>query len=88
MLGIATALNALSSHGACTAVFVAVAATISFGLGSMQTLGHISWLAWVGVISILTSSKGQLLAISIDVSMLTISSPGFDNRCWSARQTC
>lgn len=56
MLGIATALNALSSHGACTAVFVAVAAIIGFGLGSIQTLGRISWLAWVGVVSILSSS--------------------------------
>ncbi|RYN23087.1 hypothetical protein AA0114_g12861 [Alternaria tenuissima] len=65
MLGIATALNALSSHGACTAVFVAVAATISFGLGSMQTLGHISWLAWVGVISILTSILVLTIAVGV-----------------------
>lgn len=57
MLGISTALNALSSHGACTAVFVAVAAIIGFGLGSIQTLGRISWLAWIGVVSILSSSK-------------------------------
>jgi hypothetical protein len=57
MLGIATALNALSSHGTCTAVFVAVAAIIGFGLGSIQTLGRISWLAWVGVVSILSSSE-------------------------------
>lgn len=60
MLGIATALNALSSHGACTAVFVAVAAIIGFGLGSIQTLGRISWLAWIGVISILSASKWWL----------------------------
>jgi amino acid permease len=57
MLGISTALNALSSHGTCTAVFVAVAAIAGFGLGSIQTLGKISWLAWVGVISILSASK-------------------------------
>lgn len=57
ILGIATDLNALSSHGACTAVFVAVAAVVGFSLGSIQTLGRISWLAWVGTISILVSSK-------------------------------
>jgi hypothetical protein len=57
MLGISTALNALSSHGTCTAVFVAVAAVIGFGLGSIQTLGKISWLAWVGVVSILSASE-------------------------------
>lgn len=57
MLGISTALNALSSHGTCTAVFVAVAAIAGFGLGSIQTLGKISWLAWIGVVSILSASK-------------------------------
>ena len=57
MLGISTALNALSNHGTCTAVFVAVAAIAGFGLGSIQTLGKISWLAWVGVVSILSASK-------------------------------
>ena len=57
MLGIATALNALSSHGACTAIFVAVAAIVGFSLGSIQTLGRISWLAWIGVVSILTASE-------------------------------
>lgn len=56
MLGVATGLNALSSHGACTAVFVAVAAIIGFSLGSIQTLGRISWLAWVGVVCILSAS--------------------------------
>ena len=56
MLGIATALNALSSHAACTAIFVAVAAVIGFGLGSIQTLERVSWLAWVGIVSILTAS--------------------------------
>lgn len=61
MLGISTALNALSSHGACTAIFVAVAAIAGFGLGSIQTLGKISWLAWIGVVSILSASKSILL---------------------------
>jgi amino acid permease len=50
-------LNALSTHGTCTAVFVAVAAIVGFGLGSIQTLGRISWLAWIGVVSILSASK-------------------------------
>lgn len=65
MLGISTALNALSSHGACTAVFVAVAAIVAFGLGSIQTLGRISWLAWIGVVSILSSIL--ILTISVGV---------------------
>jgi len=65
MLGISTALNALSSHGACTAVFVAVAAIIGFGLGSIQTLGRISWLAWIGVVSILSAIL--ILTISVGI---------------------
>jgi amino acid permease len=59
MLGISISLNAISSHGACTAIFVAVAAIIGFVLGSIQTLHEVSWLAWVGAISILTASKSR-----------------------------
>lgn len=57
MLGISISFNALSTHGACTATFVAVAAIIGFTLGSIQTLHEVSWLAWVGTVSILTASK-------------------------------
>lgn len=65
MLGISIALNAMSLHGACTAIFVAVAAIAGFLLGSIQTLGRISWLAWVGVIAIMTASKfGPLFSTS------------------------
>lgn len=57
MVGISTSLNALSLHSLCTAAFVAIAAVIGFGLSSIQTLGRISLLAWVGTLSILTSGK-------------------------------
>jgi hypothetical protein len=57
MLSISIALNALSLHGACTAVFVAVAAIAAALLASIQTLGRLSWLAWVGVTTILVSSE-------------------------------
>lgn len=57
MLGISTGLNALSDHGACTAIFVAVAAIAGGCLASIQTFGKISWLAWVGITCIITSSK-------------------------------
>lgn len=56
MLSISIAFNALSTHGACTAIFVAVAAVIGFLFASIQTLGRITWLAWVGVGGIITSS--------------------------------
>lgn len=57
MLGISIGLNAVSTHGACTAIFVAIAAIVGFALGSIQTLGRVAWLAWVGVICILTASE-------------------------------
>ncbi|KAJ4210598.1 hypothetical protein NW767_000871 [Fusarium falciforme] len=55
MLSISVALNALSTHGACTAVFVAVAAVVTFMVSSIQTLGRISWVAWVGAACIIVS---------------------------------
>lgn len=57
MLSISIAFNAVSLHGTCTAVFVAVAAILAFLLGSIQTLGRISWLAWIGVVTLLSASE-------------------------------
>ena len=62
-IGLSTCFNAISSHGACTAIFVAVAAIIGFIFGSIQTLGRISWLAWVGITSIVGSSGYPILQI-------------------------
>ena len=56
ILSISIGLNAVSSHGTCTAIFVAVAAVVGFILSSIRTLGRISWLAWLGLASILTAS--------------------------------
>jgi len=55
MLSLSIGLNAVSTHGACTAIFIAIAAILGFGLSSIRTLGKMSWLAWVGVISIMIS---------------------------------
>lgn len=57
MLGVSIGLNAVSTHGTCTAVFVAVAAAIGLAFASVRTLGRMSWLAWVGTICVLVSSK-------------------------------
>ena len=63
MLGISIGLNSLSTHGVCTAVFVAVAAIGGGSLASIQTFGKISWLAWVGITCILSSSMSTHLAM-------------------------
>ncbi|ORX33435.1 transmembrane amino acid transporter protein-domain-containing protein [Kockovaella imperatae] len=64
-LSFSIALNAVSSHGTCTVVFVAVAAIVVFLVASIQTLSKISWLGWVGLVSIL--SAVITLAISVGV---------------------
>ncbi|KAH8165912.1 hypothetical protein CIB48_g2321 [Xylaria polymorpha] len=65
MLSISIALNAVSTHGACTAIFVAIAALVGFAFSSIQTLGRITWLAWIGLVGILTA----LLTITIAVGV-------------------
>ncbi|KAG2171104.1 hypothetical protein JADG_010843 [Aureobasidium aubasidani] len=65
MLSISIAFNALSTHGACTAIFVAVAAVIGFLFASIQTLGRITWLAWVGVGGIITSILVLTVAVGV-----------------------
>ncbi|KAK5090174.1 hypothetical protein LTR64_006106 [Lithohypha guttulata] len=65
MLGISIGLNAVSTHGACTAIFVAIAAIVGFGLSSIQTLGKISWLAWIGLICILVAIFTCTIAVGI-----------------------
>lgn len=57
MVAVSTALNAVSVHAACTAIFVAVAAVIAVTFASIQTLGRISFLGWFGIISILLGSE-------------------------------
>ncbi|RWA03402.1 hypothetical protein EKO27_g11703 [Xylaria grammica] len=65
MLSISIALNAVSTHGACTAVFVAVAAVVGFGLASIRTLGRITWLAWIGLFGILIAVFTVTIAVGV-----------------------
>lgn len=66
MLGISIGLNAVSTHAACTAVFVAVAAVATFGFASIRTLGKIGWLAWIGLVCIMTASELSQLVGNIE----------------------
>ncbi|KAJ5789535.1 transmembrane amino acid transporter protein-domain-containing protein [Penicillium psychrosexuale] len=53
------------NHGACTAVFVVVAAIIGFFCSSICTLGRISWLAWVGLSTFLTAILIVTIAVAV-----------------------
>ncbi|GLI74663.1 hypothetical protein PoHVEF18_002909 [Penicillium ochrochloron] len=65
ILGVSIGFNAVSTHGACTAVFSAVAAILGFTLSSVRTLGRITWLAWVGLPCILTAIMIVTIAVGI-----------------------
>ncbi|GKU08003.1 n amino acid transport system protein [Fusarium langsethiae] len=65
MLGISIALNSLSMHGTCTAVFVAVAMVVAFLTASIRTLDRVSWLAWVGLVTLVTSIFVVTIAVGI-----------------------
>ncbi|KAH7187168.1 hypothetical protein DER44DRAFT_857578 [Fusarium oxysporum] len=50
MLTTAVAFNALSDHGTCTMVFVAVACALAFVVGTgFRALEKVAWISWVGV---------------------------------------
>ncbi|GAA6039368.1 hypothetical protein JCM8097_002819 [Rhodosporidiobolus ruineniae] len=62
---ISTALNAVSSHGTCTAVFVTVAAIVTFLVSSLRRLEEIRWVTWVGLASILTAIFVGMIATAV-----------------------
>lgn len=50
MLTTSVALNALSDHGACSMIFVAVTCAGAFVIGTgFRSLEKVSWLSWIGV---------------------------------------
>ncbi|UNI17526.1 hypothetical protein JDV02_003861 [Purpureocillium takamizusanense] len=65
MLSISICLNALSDHGACTAVFVAVAFIMVFVLSSIRTLGRMTWLAIAGVVAIIIAVLTVTIATGV-----------------------
>ncbi|GAA6010601.1 hypothetical protein JCM10207_007757 [Rhodosporidiobolus poonsookiae] len=63
-LTLSTGLNAISLHGACTAIFVAIAAIVTFPLASIRTLDRVRWLGWPALISIISAVLVALIAIA------------------------
>lgn len=59
MSSISTALNAITVHGTCTAVFMAVAAIVVFLASSIQTMSKLSWVGGVGSVSVLVSGEAS-----------------------------
>jgi hypothetical protein len=65
IVGATIGLNAVSAHATCTAVFVAVATILGFLLASVRTLGKVSWLGWIGLISILAAIFTVTISVGV-----------------------
>ncbi|WOO83195.1 N amino acid transport system protein [Vanrija pseudolonga] len=65
MVGVSTALNAVSTHGACTAIFIFVAAIAGWACASVRTLGKVAWLGWIGLVSILLAILILTIAVGV-----------------------
>lgn len=55
----------MSGHGACTIIFVVVAAIINILISSIQTLDRISWIGWIGLGGIMSSVITLAIAVSV-----------------------
>ncbi|CAG8938614.1 unnamed protein product [Penicillium salamii] len=65
LLSISIALNSVSTHATCTAVFVALPAVVVFCLASIRTLGRITWLAWGGMACIFIALLIVIIGVGI-----------------------
>ncbi|GFG26867.1 N amino acid transport system protein [Aspergillus udagawae] len=52
IVGVSTALNALSHHGACTVWWSFLAAVVIIATASIRKLEHVGWLSYAGFLSI------------------------------------
>ncbi|WRT70458.1 uncharacterized protein IL334_007456 [Kwoniella shivajii] len=64
-LSISVAFNTITEHATCTVVWVVVGAIIVAFFASIQTLGRISWLGWVGLVSILSAVITLMVAAGL-----------------------
>ncbi|KAI4715894.1 hypothetical protein E4T48_07908 [Aureobasidium sp. EXF-10727] len=73
ILSVSIALNALSTHAVCTAIFVLVGAIVGFTFSSIRTLARLAILTWIGCGSIIISIL--VLTISVGVQKRPASAP-------------
>ncbi|GAA6022741.1 hypothetical protein JCM10207_008086 [Rhodosporidiobolus poonsookiae] len=66
LLTISTALNAISLHATCTAVFVVAGAVVTWPVASVSTLKDIRWFGWAGLSSIIVAVIVATIAIGVE----------------------
>ncbi|GAA5998635.1 uncharacterized protein JCM10292_007119 [Rhodotorula paludigena] len=64
-ISISTAFNAMSLHGACTAVFVVVAALMTFPLAALPKLEQLKFLSWIALVAVISSVLLVTIAIPV-----------------------
>ncbi|KAL1635256.1 hypothetical protein SLS58_010332 [Diplodia intermedia] len=69
IIGVSTALNALSTHAACTNYWALIATAAIILLASVRKFEQIAWLTWAGFISILAA------VLTVVVAVTTLSRP-------------
>ncbi|GAA5832495.1 hypothetical protein JCM11251_001346 [Rhodosporidiobolus azoricus] len=65
LLTLSTSLNAVSEHGTCTAVFVAVSAIATYPIASVRKLENIRALGWIGLVSIMAALLTLTIAVPV-----------------------
>ncbi|KAI7555050.1 hypothetical protein KC331_g110 [Hortaea werneckii] len=65
ILSTSIGLNAVSTHGACTAIFVATMAIAAWIFASIRTLGKLSWLVWIGLTCVIVAVLVVTIAAGI-----------------------
>lgn len=55
ILGVSIALNALSTHAACTVWWSFIATVVVVVVASIRTFQNIGWLTWAGFASLFTA---------------------------------
>ncbi|KAK4688965.1 hypothetical protein P7C73_g1136, partial [Tremellales sp. Uapishka_1] len=65
LLSVSISFNAMSEHGTCTMVFVAVGAIVNILVSLVQTLDKISWIGWIGLVSLLSSIITLVVAVAV-----------------------
>ncbi|KDE05076.1 hypothetical protein MVLG_04516 [Microbotryum lychnidis-dioicae p1A1 Lamole] len=65
LLSISIALNALTNHGTCSVTFVAAGSIAVYFLSIIRTIDKISFLGWIGMVSILSAIFTLGVAVSV-----------------------
>ena len=91
ILGVSTALNALSEHAICTVWFSFVALLMTALTASVRTFANMSWVTWAGFISIYAAVFIIVIGVTTrdrpaaapptgdyDFGYLAVASPGFE----------